>query len=120
MAAGIAILVVAVVVVTFFVLAGLRRWERDMERTEARLRSPDTHTVAYRIPEGQDPAVLTAALAREGYTYLVTDEGGVERLVVECDEQDRARVREIIEHVDRAGFEGPEIHVGHVTFEDER
>jgi hypothetical protein len=29
-------------------------------------------------------------------------------------------VRSIIEHVDRGGIDGPEMHVGHVSFEDER
>jgi hypothetical protein len=48
-------------------------------------------------------------------------EGGTEVLLVEnLHEGDRARVRDIIEHVNSTGFAGAPMQVGHVSFEDER
>lgn len=101
------------------IMLALRRTTLDEAAVEARLRQSDTHTLAYAVPDGQDPAVLRAALAREGYASMGDMEGGAELLIVACDEEDRAKVRSIIEHVDRAGFDGPAMHVGHVIFRDE-
>jgi hypothetical protein len=48
-------------------------------------------------------------------------EGGKEVLLVEnLHEGDRARVRDIIEHVNSTGLAGAPMQVGHVSFEDER
>ncbi|HLN79177.1 MAG TPA: hypothetical protein VK204_19185 [Nocardioidaceae bacterium] len=114
-------LLVGVVVLSVALMLALRRWTLDEARTETRLHQPGAHTVVYAVPNGQDPAILMAALSREGFTAVSDTEGGQERLLVECpDEHDRAQVRSIIEHVDRAGFDGPEMHVSHVSFEDER
>jgi hypothetical protein len=115
-----AMLIVAVLVVGLVVALGLRRWTLDEAKVETRLHEPTTHKLVYAVPAGQDPAVLIAALTRAGFVAVSDFEGGNERLLVECGEVERARVREIIEHVDRAGFDGPEMHVAHVTFEDER
>lgn len=115
-----ALLIVGVLVLGLIVALGLRRWTLDEGEVEARLHDPTTHKLVYAVPAGQDPGVLIAALARSGYVAVSDLEGGVERLLVECGEVERARVRDIIEHVDRAGFDGPEMHVAHVTFEDER
>lgn len=114
-------LAVGLLVVGVLVMLALRRVTLDEARSENRLREPGTHKLAYVVPNGQDPAILMAALARGGFKSVSDMEGGVERLLVACpDEHDRAKVRSIIEHVDRAGFAGPEMHVGHVSFEDER
>jgi len=99
------------------VMWGLRRWTLDEVELEARLRLPETQTLAYAVPVGQDPATFVAALARAGFTSVGAMEGGSERLLVACDEEDRTQVRSIIEHVEVIGFEGPEVHV---SFEDER
>jgi hypothetical protein len=107
-------LVVGVVVIVF-----LKEWTQEEARTEARLRSPETHTIAYVVPEGQDPAILMAALAHVGFESMVDTAGPRERLLVACEETDRAQVRDVLEHVDRAGFSGPEMHAGHVHFDDE-
>ena len=114
-------LLVGVVALSVALMWAMRRWTLDEARTEARLHQPGAHTVTYAVPNGQDPAILMAALSRAGFTSVSDIEGGRERLLVEYhDERDRAQVRSIIEHVDRAGFDGPEMHVGHVSFEDER
>ncbi|MGZ4428479.1 MAG: hypothetical protein ACXVXC_04560 [Nocardioidaceae bacterium] len=113
------LLLVGLIVVALIVLLGLRRWTFDEARTENRLRQPGAHTLTYIVPEGQDAAVLVAALVHAGYTSVTDVYGGFERLLVACEEKDRAQVRSILEHVDRAGFAGPEMHVDHVRFQDE-
>jgi hypothetical protein len=113
-------LVTGVLVVALAAALVLRRWTLDEARTEARLHQPGAHRLAYVVPDGQDPAVLTAALAHAHFASVTDLEGGRERLLVAAEEGDRARVRSILEQVDRAGLDGPEMHVGHVSFEDER
>jgi hypothetical protein len=115
----IAMLFVGMLAMGLFMAFLLRRWIREEERLEAALHSPQVHTVSYVVPVGQDAAVLMAALALEGYASVTDTGGGTERLMVACEDHDRAQVRRILEHVDRAGFDGPEIHVGHVHFEDD-
>lgn len=117
----IAMLAIAFLVVGVIVAFALRRWTLDEARTEARLHEPEAHTVIYDVPAGQDPAVLLAALSRAGYIAVSDMERGVERVLVDCPhEGDRNKVREIIEHVHRTSFEGAEMNVAHVSFEDER
>lgn len=120
MIAAIAILLVALIAVLVVGAVGLRSWGMAEARTEARLRSPTTHTISYVVPRGQDPAILMAALAGAGFTTVVDNSAPAERILVACAETDRDRVREVLEHVDRTGFDGAEMHVAHVTFDDER
>jgi hypothetical protein len=115
-----AMLTVAFLIVATGVMLGLRTWVLDEGKVEARLRSPGTHTLNYVVPDGQDPALLKAALARAHFASAVTTDGGAERLIVECEEKDRAQVRDVLEHVHGAGVGGPDEYVGHVRFEDER
>lgn len=116
-----AMVAIGVLVVVLALAFALRRVTLDEARTEAHLREPETHALRYVVPNGQDPGVLVGALAQAGFTAAAELEQGREVLLVECrHEEDRAKVRDIIEHVTRAGFDGPEMHVGHVSFEDER
>ena len=117
----IAMLLIAFVVVGLLVAFALRRWTLDEARTESRMHEPGAATVIYDVPAGQDPAVLLAALDRAGYSAVSDMDRGVERVLVEChSERDRHRIREIIGHANRTGFEGAETPVAHVSFEDER
>ena len=115
---GIAFIVVLVVLV--MLLLTFRRWTLDEAKTEARLRSPESHRLVYPVPDGEDPTSVMAALTGAGFVSVVDTLAGVERLLVECDEKDRARVREVIEQAERAGSEGPQTRVRRVSFEDER
>lgn len=107
------LLVLLVLLLTF------HRWTLDEAKTEARLTSPDSHRLVYAVPDGQDPAVLMGGLTGAGFVCVTDNLRGVVHLLVECEEKDRARVRAIIEQVDRAGIEGPAMHVRQVSFEDE-
>lgn len=113
-------LLVGALVLGLVVALALRNATLDEARTEARLRDPGTHKVSYVVPNGQDVAVLVAALAQEGFTSVGDLEGGTELLLVECEPQERTQVRGIIEHVSRTGFDGAPMQVGPVAFEDER
>jgi hypothetical protein len=119
MVVAMGILFLVFVVALVAVAMGLRRWTLDEARTEARLHSPETHTVAYAVPEGQDPVFVMAALKHAGFTVVEDLSEGQERLLVQCAESDRGRVREVIEHVHRTAYDGAEV-AEHVSFEDER
>lgn len=114
-----AMLLVGLVVAGVVVSMGLRTWTLDRARTEARLLSPDTHTVGYVVPPGQDPAVLMAAVAGTGHTAMVDTSGGTERLIVECDDHVRGEVRRALESVHSTGWDGSDMRVEHVVFDDE-
>lgn len=110
---------VGVVVGTVVVNVGLRNWVARQAGTEARLLSPETHTVGYVVPEGQDPAVLMAAISSAGFEAIVDTAGRAERVLIACDDGDRGRVRAVLEDVHRTGFDGAAMRVEHVVFDDE-
>jgi hypothetical protein len=114
-----AMLLVGVLTVGLVFMLALRTWTFAEARTEARLRLPDTPTVTYAVPHGQDPALVVTALTHEGFTSVPDLAGGMERLLIECAEADRAKVRHVIEHVNHTGFDGVEMHTGRVRFIDE-
>ncbi len=99
---------IALLLPVLFAMA-LRRWGLETAETERRLSSPQTPTVSYVVPEGQDPAFVRAALAHAGFETMLHRSDG-QRLIVECDAAERDRVRETIEKVERKGPDGREIH----------
>lgn len=77
-------------------------------------------TLAYAVPDGQDPAVLSVALSRAGFSAVPVRQGFVERVLIDCPSRaDRDQVRKTIEHVRRTRLGGAEIVVTHVRFDDE-
>jgi hypothetical protein len=88
---------VALVVVPLIVVLALRQWGQQDAQTESRLLSPHTHTLSYVVPTGQDPAPLRAALGHEHFSTVLGRGDSGHCLIVECDERDRGRIREIIE-----------------------
>ena len=120
MAAAVLLLVVAVVGGTIAISLFLRNFVRDESRREAHLRDPRTHTVAYAIPNGVDPAILKTALGREGFNSGHERVGMVDCVRIECDESQRDRVRRVLEGVSMTAYDGSLLPSGHVVFEDER
>lgn len=114
------IMVTVVLVLGIVVALALRGWEREEEREEALFDAPTTHKVCYEVVNGQDPAILVAALHQAGFSARAHLERGVEMLRVVCEDHERSVVRRVIESVDRTGFDGVRMHVGHVTFAEER
>lgn len=120
MVAAVAILVVVVVVLGVSIPLLLRSWGAEQSRTEARLHDPQTHTVAFAVPNGVDPVVVRVALREAGFTSVVERVGDGEGLLVACAEADRPRLRSVIEGVHLQDYDGSELKLGHVVFEDER
>ncbi len=85
---------------------GVTRWAEDETGKEALLHAPDAHTVSYVVPEGEDPALVMAALTHAGFRSVEDVTGRRERVLVECEEEDRDRVRDVIEHVRHRRFDG--------------
>ena len=120
MIAAVVLIILLVLVVTVAIAGGLRRLVRDESDVERLLRSPDTHTLSYAIPNGVDPGDLRVAIARDGFTGIVVVDGTRECLKVECAEPDRARLRHVIESAHESAYDGTELDLHPVIFEDER
>jgi hypothetical protein len=119
MLAGGVLLVVALVLIVATALL-LRSWGRGESQTEERLHDPQIHTIAYAIPNGVDPVVFRTALSRAGFTCVTDLVAGNERLLVECPETQRARLRSVLESAHPAGHPTSVAGGDHVVFEDER
>jgi hypothetical protein len=123
MIAALVIIIVIVLLAGIAIPSFLRSWGADEARTEQRLHDPSTHTVAYAVPNGIDPAVIKAGLAHAGYTSVTDRVGQAECLIVECAPHERDRVRGVIESVHASPSGGTTLgltHLGPVVFEDER
>jgi hypothetical protein len=82
-----------------------------------------TETLRYRVPDGQDPAVLMSALEQAGFRTAMDEQVAEKYLVVTCPhgrEQDRPEIRTLLEGADSTSLEGPQVRTGRVTFEDEK
>jgi hypothetical protein len=120
MLAAVVIIVLVLLIITVAATGGLRRLVRDESAVERRLRAPDTHTISYAIPHGVDPGDIRVAVTRGGFTGIVVTEGTQQCLVVECAESDRARLRQVIEGAHETAYDGTELDLHPVVFEDER
>lgn len=120
MAAASLILVVLIVALSIAVLLFVRAWGTEQSRREARILDPRTPTLAFAIPNGVDPVVFELALNQAGFDCLVDRVGDAECLRVECAESDRTRLRRVIESVHLRDYDGSELNLEHVVFEDER
>jgi hypothetical protein len=120
MIAAVLLLLVVVVIGGIGINVYLRGWVREESRREAHLRDPDTHTVAYAIPNGVDPVTVESALARAGFTSGVDRVGMVGCVRIECNESEREQVRAVLESTSMNVYDGAQLQVRHVVFEDER
>jgi hypothetical protein len=120
MIAAAILIVLLVLVVTIAVAGGLRRLVRDESEVERRLRAPETPTVSYAVPNGVDPADLRTALLRAGYSSTMSTAGTRQCLMIGCSNGDRARVRDVIEGVHETAYDGSDLVLRPVVFEDER
>lgn len=114
------IMVTVVLVLGVVVALALRSWERAEERDEAVFDAPATPKVCYEVVDGQDPAVLVAALHHAGFHARAHLEGGVEVLRILCQEHERSVVRQVLEGAGRTGFGGVPTYVGAVRFVEDR
>jgi hypothetical protein len=92
--------------------------ERDPDVVE----EPGTESLRYRVPVGQDPAVVVSALRQEGYDAVPEQVPEGHDVVVPCPrgrDVHRARVRATIQHTNASSVEGDPYDVPPVTFADE-
>jgi len=121
MVAAIVFLLIVVVIGGIGSNLYLRSWVREESRREAHLRNPDTHTVAYAIPNGEDPVRVASALSMAGLTSGIDRVGLAECVRIECPESQREQVRGVLEGVPTNTSDGDSaLHTRHVVFEDER
>jgi hypothetical protein len=106
------LLVIGALGLPLLIVLALRAWGTDSARTESSLLSPEAHTVAYVVTEGEDPTFARAALTHAGFVSVL-DHSGDQRLVVGCEPGQREQVRRILEQVDHLAGTGP------VRFDDE-
>ncbi len=87
------------------------------------MRDPATETLDYVVPEGQDPAVVRAALSKEGYESALDPQSGDQLLHIDCRsgrDRERAKVRAVIESVGTTAIDaGVPIERPLVKFTDE-
>jgi len=99
------------------------RWAAARSEVDAVIAEPSVRTLDYAVPEGQDPAVVVAAL-RENGLEAAPDVGAKQLVHVACaatSDADRERVRSIIEAVRTSSIDaGAPFEPGVVRFEDER
>jgi hypothetical protein len=120
MVAAVVLIVLLVLVVTVVVAGGLRRLVRDESDAERLLASPGVHTVTYAVPNGVDPAHLRTVLLSAGFASRPSSSGSRECLVVACTEGDRVRLRQLIANVHESAYDGTDLDLRPVVFEDER
>ena len=120
MAAAILLLLFVMLIAGIGINLYLRSWVREESRREAHLRDPDTHTVAYAIPNGVDPAAIESALARVGLNSGVDRVGMVHCVRIECNDSQREKARSVLEGIRMNVYDGSQLQAGHVVFEDER
>ena len=116
--------IILLVLIALFVGVGinvyLRSWVQAESRNEAHMRDPHTHTVAYAVPNGVDPALIRVELSRAGFNIATALVGDQECLRIECEAAQRDTVRSVIEGVHMNNYDGSALKTGHVVFEDER
>lgn len=99
------------------------RWAAARSEVDAHLAEPAVKTLDYVVPEGQDPAVVVAALQKNGLE-VAPDIGARQLVHVACAsdrEAERERVRSIIQSIETSALEdGVPVDAVVVRFEDER
>lgn len=116
------IVLVVLVALGGLVVFWLLRWGKERAATAEELERPETETLEYLVPPGQDPVVVMSALETEGFTTRMDTSG--ELLHIHCPagrERARAKARAVISEADASAIEhGRPMDHGRVTFVDER
>ena len=99
------LIIVVVLVVGVLMVRQVARREMAVEEHAA---EPDTDTLRYRVPEGEDPVAVVAALQAQGYEAVTDHRHGRQDVLVVCPvsaRQDREPVRAVIARAE-ANLEG--------------
>lgn len=119
--AVVALLLIAVpVIIAVYATRAVKQRDDQVKAQAATFAaSPLADTLVYRVPDGQDPAAVMAALEQEG--YAATLGGGAREVHVPCPrgaDHDRDHVRAVIADA-RLNLEGDPFATP-VVFEDEQ
>jgi hypothetical protein len=107
---------VILMVVVPWLLKGVAEMEKGIED---HMLDPGTPKVVYVVPDGIDAAVVRTALDLAGFSSQLDIVGGEERLLIECQELDRERVREVIADGVQSAYARSGLTIGAVTFRDD-
>ena len=111
--------IVLVAVLVWFAVQATR-WAAARSQVDHDLARPGVETLDYVVPEGQDPAVVVAALQENGLE-AAPDIGAKQRVHVAARGHEREHVRSIIESVETSAIQdGAPVPPVVVRFEDER
>ena len=117
------VIIALLIVVGIIVLAGVRYLHRQARRQDE-VKSTSVETLRYRVPEGQDPSLVVAALQKEGFEAIpdVQGAGASHDVLIPCAdgvERHRAHVRSVIQGAEQINFEGDRKQLPRVRFADE-
>jgi hypothetical protein len=114
------IISVGLLVLAVLVLVLARSGSQEYDATRRQLHEHPADTLAYDVPNGQDPADVIVALTHAGYTAV--EDSTAHRVLVWCPHGrpvDRPRVRSVIEQVCASGPIRDDVHAAQVRFVDE-
>lgn len=120
------LLVLGTLVLPLLLVLALRSWGMQEEALETSLLAAGAHTVAYVVPDGEDPTFVRAALSHHGFVSVLDHggghsggHGGERRLVVRCEPGQREEVRGILQAADHPATYGDPARAVRVLFDDE-
>jgi hypothetical protein len=115
-------IVIGIVLLLVIVVAVLATATRGIKQRKEVIEDPDVETLTYRVPPGQDPATVVAALQHQGFTANADPVSGGHDVVVACLEgrnAQRAEIRSIIARAGSTAGEPSPVEVPPVRFADE-
>jgi hypothetical protein len=114
-------IVLGLLVILVAVVIAVAATARGANRRKEAITDPGVETLRYAVPTGQDPAVLTTVLGREGYEATAEPAPHGHDLLVACPPGQRDRIRKVIAGTDAASMEGPgpSLDTGPIRFADE-
>jgi hypothetical protein len=118
MVLAVTLLVLSVLVIPLLIIGMMRKFGMEEAETEQALLAPGAHTVAWVVPEGEDPATVRTHLSHAGFTSVL-DRSGDQRLIVACEPGDREMVRDIIAHAAHSTFDGSALQPSQLRFDDD-
>jgi hypothetical protein len=117
------IAVVVILVVVFFGIGGMRLLSRQQAERRRDVGTGRVDALRYRVPVGQDPAAVIAALEQDGFATVRDDAAThTQDLLILCPagaERERAHVRAVIAHEAPIDMEGHPMPEHEVVFADE-
>ena len=115
---------IAIAIVVAIIVVAVVRFLHRQAGHQDEVKSAPVDMLRYRVPEGQDPAIVVAALQKEGFQAIpdVQGAGASHDVLIPCHdgiERHRSAVRSIIQGTEQINFEGDQRQIPQVKFADE-